>query len=202
MSLPSADGSHPPLQEAFEVWGAAATLAGAVAVLEVDARPLAAPDGEPMLISEVAGEHDVHGCWGAEELTEGVRRLTFVAGAEVVSGRVWLWCEDAKAVEIPAPVLQMPAPVAEEAAPEDAPGFESIFDREELATGAFAAPAPKADESSTWLAGQRLGSFAAPDLRHLRDHVQRQHLPALVALAAAFVALLVIAFTGVGPTAF
>jgi hypothetical protein len=191
------------LHDAFEVWGAAATLVGTVAVLEIDARPLGAPGGEPMLISEVGGEHDVHGCWSAEELTDGVRRLTFVAGGEVASARLWLWCEDTKAVEVPAPALQMVAPV-QPAAPEGAavPVFESIFDREEqLETGAFEPPVPY--EGEPWAAEERTaGGFAALDLRHLTANVQRQHLPALIALAAALVAFLLIAFTGVGPTAF
>jgi hypothetical protein len=225
---PSADGLHPGLPDAFEVWGVTATLVGTVAVLEVDARPLGSPDtGEPMLISDVGGEHDVHGCWSTQDLGDEVQRLTFVAGVEVASAQLWLWREETKAVELPAPALQVAAPLEQPATVERAPDpepapdpdlepaletavaeepvarFESIFDRESLATGAFEPPVAHEDEpAEAWPAEERSGNFAVMELRHLTANVQRQHLPAIIALAAAFIAFLIVAFTGVGPTAF
>ncbi|UGS38904.1 hypothetical protein DSM104329_05335 [Capillimicrobium parvum] len=241
------------------MWGVTATLVGTVAVLEVDARPLGSPgeggsmSGGPMLISDIGGEHDVHGCWSTQDLGEGVQRLTFVAGGEVASAQLWLWREDTKAVGLPAPALQLAAPmeqpgivepvldpglspemepVLDEAEPMLDPGlppemepvldeaepmldpalppevepiarFESVFDRESLGTGAFEPPvAHEGEPADAWPAEERSGSFAVMELRHLTANVQRQHLPAIIALAAAFIAFLVVAFTGVGPTAF
>jgi hypothetical protein len=208
--LSSADGLQPGLHDAYELWAFAATLVGAVAVLEIDARPAEAPGaGEPMLISEADGEHDVHGCWKTEDLGEGVQRLTFVAAPEVASSRLWLWREETKAVELPPPALQFVAPavVTEEPEAPDAPveRFESVFDRDQLGTGAFEPPVvyePEADAPDAWPSDERTGGFAVMDLRHITANVQRQHLPAIIALAAAFIAFLLIAFTGVGPTTF
>lgn len=192
------------------MWGVTATLVGTVAVLEVDARPLGSPgQGGPMLISDAGGEHDVHGCWSTQDLGDGVERLTFVAGDEIASAQLWLWREDAKAVGLPAPALQVAAPMEQAEAgvlvldPEPVARFASVFDRDSLGTGAFEPPlAYEGEPTEAWPAEERSGSFAVMELRHLTANVQRQHLPALIALAAALIAFLVVAFTGVGPTAF
>ena len=201
--------------------------------------------GGPMLISDIGGEHDVHGCWSTQDLGDGVQRLTFVAGGEVASAQLWLWREDAKAVGLPAPALQLAAPMEQAerrrarplrkwspcstrasrpispcstrasrlrwspcstrapARVEPVARFESVFDRDSLGTGAFEPPlAHEGEPAEAWPAEERSGSFAVMELRHLTANVQRQHLPAIIALAAALIAFLVVAFTGVGPTAF
>jgi len=201
--LSSADGLHCGLREAFEVWGFTATLVGAVAVLEVDARPLGPPDGPtPMLISDADGVRDVHGCFTDEDLPDGGRRMTFVtSAAEAGASQYWLWRDGSAAVGLGTPTVEMAfvqtgAAGAGEDAPAEPARFESVFDREAFETGGFEPPA------DAWPADERTGGFAVLDLRQLRANVQRQHLPALLALAAAFIAFLLVAFTGFGPHAF